>query len=1265
MSARSLFALPLLLLIATVARADFVDGQLECSDGTPLANCLVTVVRTDTMAPPVSMNGITDASGVFRVRLPCTDADPALFIISSPCCSHDWSRTTTSCGADLGTLECTDCVSAPPHGCVDELSAGLDFSLAIDSLGQGWSWGKNDDGQLGIGIPGSFLTIPAPVSDAAGTGQLSDLVAISAGGTENASHALALDSSGHVWAWGHGAHGQLGDGTATASNLPVQVLTSSGAPLADIVAISAGGYHSLALDSSSQVWAWGRDVEGQLGQGTAGTIVDRAVQVNGPGGLPVLTDISAIAAGGRHSLALRTDGTVLAWGFNSSGQLGDCSVTQRELPTKVRDSGCGGSFVGNIAIAAGDEHSLVLDADLDAWSFGRNIVGQLGDGSGVAFSTAPVQVVDTALGDVHAISAGGRHSMALDSALEAWSWGSNASGVLGAGSGVASSNVPVPVVSGSLSPVALVDGGGFHSLALRSDDTAWGFGANGSGQLGDGSTTAASVPVAVLFPLGADPSDCGDCDDDFTPPEIDCPDVLTVNADAACNGTPPVLPVTDNCDPNPVLTFDPPVLSGAGPHVVTYTATDSNGNTSSCVVTIVVQDLKGPSLTCQVALGECPIIGGGGSTLRVGCGETVCFRARALDNCGGLELTNDLDPAGNATTPGILLTSDFSHVFATAGTHAVTWTATDTAGQSTSCTVYVTVTDEPPVMECGVATNIISTVGDDDDFANVDPGDAPTSGPGFVPCTGSNPTNGGVAPMDSLVQDSCRHWVHEYVLPSEEHCVAEARLTLDWRLLSTHPATCLPCPGAGNRPTETLRFYSAAGSLAFNRCFDPFAGALYGSCPPVTSGVTTLDLMDFPDVIDLLDGSPLTISITDDTAIDVATLELSFVATGSPIVVPVDDTACCATVTLGQCAVEDDCSDELTITNDYDPAQGGEVTDCFELGLHEVTFTATDSAGNNTSCTVELEVVDVTPPELVCPHPAEISVGADCTAFPPWPTAEDNCDPFPVITASPSILVGAGTHVVTYTATDDSGNSTSCTVTFEVLDSKAPSLTCGVKTGACDGTGPFSPTLTAECGEELCFSARAQDLCGPITLVNDLDAASGVSTPGTMIGSEFTHVFDSPGTYSVVWTATDGGRQQHHLHDLRHRRRHDGPGARLRRGRHHRERRRRRRRLRQRRSRRQLDERTRLPGLLRQLGPRPARLPGQQPLPDLGARVHVARRRLHDGGSTDARLATHRGPLRRLHGRLRSPDRVAPVLHRVRQPALRPLLRAVLRGPLR
>jgi len=346
---------------------------------------------------------------------------------------------------------------------IDSIVAGGSHSLALRGDGTVWAWGRNFYGQLGNGT-NSNSNVPVQVT------ALTDVTEIAAGWE----HSLALMSNGSVWAWGGNISGQLGNGTNVASNVPVRVTA-----LTDGNAIAAGGWHSLALQSDGSLWAWGGNLSGQLGNGTN---LDSRVPIE----ISSLSNVTAVAAGFLHSLALENDDRVWAFGYNGKGQLGSGLLQGSNIPIEVLN------IANVVLIAAGDNHSLALDSNGTAWAWGDNLRGQLGIGTNVG-SSIPLEIVS--LSDALILAGGGWHSLALDTSGNAWAWGGNTNGQLGNGSNLDST---IPVAVAVIADVTAVSAGFGHSLAVDIDGTAWAFGYNGSGQLGNGTWNDSNTPVAVI-----------------------------------------------------------------------------------------------------------------------------------------------------------------------------------------------------------------------------------------------------------------------------------------------------------------------------------------------------------------------------------------------------------------------------------------------------------------------------------------------------------------------------------------------------------------------------------------------------------------------------------------------------------------------------------------------------------------------------------------------------------------------------------------------
>ena len=385
------------------------------------------------------------------------------------------------------------------------IAAGNKHSLALDNNGNIWSWGDNTYGTLGDGTNIDSYGL-VKVSGEGGFGDLSDIIAISAGDQ----YSLALDNNGNVWAWGLNEWGKLGDGTMLSRNTPVKVVGNAGGYLSGIIAIAAGSRHSLALDNNGNVWAWGINSDGSLGVGNfnVSSSSSTPVKVVGEGGIGFLDNIKAIAVGGNSSFALDNNNYVWAWGYNGllgNGFLGDGTDTRRSAPVLV--SGVGGTgYLGSVAsISTKGFHTLALQNGM-VCAWGYNGFTNIGDGTSTHRNT-PVMVKSEdglgVLGDTYlisAISAGDLHSLALDSNGNVWTWGYGLYGQLGIGTDT-NRSIPVKVKGeggvGFLSDIIAIASGDFHSLALDSSGNLWVWGYNGEGQLGDGTTVNRFTPVKM------------------------------------------------------------------------------------------------------------------------------------------------------------------------------------------------------------------------------------------------------------------------------------------------------------------------------------------------------------------------------------------------------------------------------------------------------------------------------------------------------------------------------------------------------------------------------------------------------------------------------------------------------------------------------------------------------------------------------------------------------------------------------------------------
>lgn len=373
-----------------------------------------------------------------------------------------------------------------------------------------YAWGYNASGQVGNGatLPGANVFSPVSV--------LSTVRKVTGGGL----HALAIRLDGTLYGWGDNGYGQVGDNTSTNRSSPVAVTGVTD----KYIDIAAGCWHSIALRTNGSVYTWGNDSKGQLGNGATGSVSQPTANGNAAWrvsagyehsliywfygqtyyagdltygqGLTAGSTVNdyfqyigshytrpqAVVSGqGQHVALVKTSGTILTWGHNSDGQLGNGAISSGTTNTE-QSINPRWTLDRFIQVVAGDQHSAALRADGTVWTWGADYDGQLGNDALAVSSSVPVQV--TSLSDVIELAAGANHTLALNASGLVSGWGYDQYGQLGDNDSSDSSKfVPVSLASAPFG-IRTIGAGGYHSYVVAySGCNVYGFGYNGNGAL--------------------------------------------------------------------------------------------------------------------------------------------------------------------------------------------------------------------------------------------------------------------------------------------------------------------------------------------------------------------------------------------------------------------------------------------------------------------------------------------------------------------------------------------------------------------------------------------------------------------------------------------------------------------------------------------------------------------------------------------------------------------------------------------------------------
>ncbi len=333
-----------------------------------------------------------------------------------------------------------------------------------------WTWGYNLYGRLG---DNTTTDKSSPVQTIAGGTNWKQVAS-------GSSHTAAIKTDGTLWSWGYNAAGNLGDNTAISKSSPVQTVTGG----TNWRQVSGGSYYTAAIKTDGTLWTWGSNGFGNLGDNTT-TNKSSPVQTIAGG-----TTWRQVATGSSHTAAIKTDGTLWLWGVNPYGGLGDNTSVNKSSPVQTVAAGTNWRQV-----ACGTDHTAAVKTDGTLWAWGYNSTGQLGDNTSVNKSS-PVQTIAGGT-NWRQVACGANHTAAIKTDGTLWLWGWDSNGQLGDNT-TASKSSPVQTVTGGTNWRQVSCGSANHTAAIKTDGTLWTWGYNSFGNLGDNTTTNKSSPIQTI-----------------------------------------------------------------------------------------------------------------------------------------------------------------------------------------------------------------------------------------------------------------------------------------------------------------------------------------------------------------------------------------------------------------------------------------------------------------------------------------------------------------------------------------------------------------------------------------------------------------------------------------------------------------------------------------------------------------------------------------------------------------------------------------------
>jgi alpha-tubulin suppressor-like RCC1 family protein len=986
-------------------------------------------------------------------------------------------------------------------------SAGGYHAMAVQANGSLWGWGYNYYGALGDGS-----TDDQYVPVASGNGS-NDWVKVSGGYY----HSLGLKTDGTLWAWGYGGYGELGNGADDDSEVPVQVGADT-----DWAFIKAGNYVSYGIKTNGTLWAWGNGDYDLFGDGTTDNR-------NTPVQIGTDTDWASVSnnsQGGEHTLAVKTDGSLWAWGYNNDdGQFGDGTTDASPTPVQI------GTDTDWASADAGIYHSLGLKTDGTLWAWGYGETGELGNGT-TDNSLAPIQVGTET--NWASAATGQDCSLATKTDGTLWSWGYNVNGQLGNGT---NDDSLVPIQSGIATNWASVWASyqGFV-LGLQTDGSLWAWGYQEYGELGDGQEDVSSnVPLQVGAPAVAFSKNVTVLP---SPTEIA---ISNISASDCKNTT---------CTEDDTYTADVTVIYSIKPASGTLALTGP-----TIVGTVPAVNVEDLDATAHTFTGVTMTADGGDialtATFSEGCAKTEesaevapecgindCdITDIALSNVGACNDNGTTDADDDYFTADVTVTFAYAPEFETLvltdaeGTIlatkevsdgllcTTTWTFEDVQlpanGQDVVLTAEFYATNRPagrtPDEGCIFTSGVLMT--------------APAS------CSCVPTTAFTACPTTQSVNTASGACTAAVTYSAVANGVPEPSYAYEFTGVTTNSGTGIGSGATFNKGLTNVKITATndCGSATCQftvtvvdnqpptiSCPNPTTVSCFGNVPaPNTASVTASDncgtpskehLLSLPYDVECANRFKVlrTYRATDASGNSKTCSQVIAVFDNvHPVFtfVPANVTVQCNSVpAVGSPTASDNCGGSVNITYNGQTRVNGACTDSYTLTRQ---WTATDACGNTKTATQRINVIDSQKPAFVS-TPANITVQCDAIPAPASPTATDNCDNTVSITYNGQTRTNGtcpNAYALTrrWTAADNCGNTVSVSQRITVVDNGKPVFTA------------FPANTTIACSQALppVATPTASDACGGAVTIAYLGQSS---TSGTC-----------PGNYQIkrTWRATD------------------------------------------------------------------------------------------------------------------------------------------------